>query len=418
MNSSIASPDLMLDTWATCKGPHLSALAAEATARVLEAYTPSHNGNRHRRPKADQVERVSNIVSCLIANLAALHRDSPQSHRLAVPMKHEAATRYDRRGFGSLPKVVRSMEMAGLVTTTPAHIKVRRTGLKATGWLLEALLSPTIGPGEIGRAEGEETIVLTARAGRNGRGEKLPPVYIDYRDTEETLKLQAEMGAINAYLAKQRLELDGEPQANIRLVRRFMLRHPSHPRTFRLHGRLYGGFWQSLPKERRGGIRINGEPIADLDYASMFPRLAYIKVGIEPPEGDLYAIPGLEAHRGGAKIGLSALLSARTPMRRLPADLKAALPEGWTAATFRNAVATKHPGLVSLFGHDIGAELMFTESCILVAVMRSLAEMGIVALPMHDGIMVAAHQAGRAGVMMVQEAEAITGSPLPIVRKH
>lgn len=418
MKFPIPSPDLMLDFWATCKGPHFAAVAAKATAMVLDAYCPANNSHRQRKPKADQRERVGNIVSCLIANLAELHRGSPQGRRLAVPMKHEVVSRYDRKGFGSLPQVVRSMERAGLVITTPPHIKVRRTGLRATGWLLDALLSPVNWTGEIGRAEGEETIVLTARAGRNGRGEKLPPVYIDYRDTEETSKLRAEMEAINAFLAKQRLELDGELQANIRVVRRFMLRHPSDPHAFRLHGRLYGGFWQSLPKERRRGIRINGEPIADLDYASMFPRLAYIRVGIDPPEGDLYAIPGLEEHRDGAKIGLSALLSARTAMRRLPVDLKAALPGGWTAVTFRNAVATKHPGLVSLFGHDIGAELMFTESCILVAVMRRLAEMGIVALPMHDGIMVASVEAGRAGTVMIEAAEAITDSPLPIVRKH
>lgn len=309
------------------------------------------------------------------------------------------------------------MEMAGLVITSSADIKVRRTGLTATGWLLEALLSPSSQPGGVGRAEGEETIVLTARAGRNGRGEKLPPVRIDYRDTEETVKLRAEMEAITSFLAKQRLELDGEPQANTRLVRRFMLRQPSDPHSFRLHGRLYGGFWQSLEKGRREGIRINGEPIADLDFASMFPRLAYLRTGIEPPEGDLYAIPGLEEHRAGAKIGLSALLSARSPMRRLPADLKAQLPEGWTAATFRNAVATKHPALVPLFGQDIGAELMFTESCILVAVMRRLAEMGIVALPMHDGIMVARSNAKAAGATMREGAREITGQMLPVAVK-
>jgi hypothetical protein len=53
-----------------------------------------------------------------------------------------------------------------------------------------------------------------------------------------------------------------------------------------------------LKKERRANIRINGEPIADLDFKNMFARLAYASVGQEPPEGDLYDVSGfLEGNR-------------------------------------------------------------------------------------------------------------------------
>jgi hypothetical protein len=43
---------------------------------------------------------------------------------------------------------------------------------------------------------------------------------------------------------------------------------------FDLSGRLFGGFWQGLQRQRRSGIRIDGEPVATLDYSSMFARLA------------------------------------------------------------------------------------------------------------------------------------------------
>ena len=104
----------------------------------------------------------------------------------------------------------------------------------------------------------------------------------------------------------------------------------------------------------------------------MFPRLAYARVGAEPPEGDLYAIPGLEEHRAAVKKGFSALLSGASEMRRLPREVAEGLPEGWTARRFREAVSAKHSALAPLFGRDIALDLMFTESRILMATLRRL----------------------------------------------
>ena len=56
-------------------------------------------------------------------------------------------------------------------------------------------------------------------------------------------------------------------------------RTPLGVERFDLGGRLFGGFWQSLEKQRRRSIRLDGELIADLDFAAMFLRLAYLEVG-------------------------------------------------------------------------------------------------------------------------------------------
>lgn len=357
------------------------------------------------------------IVSSIIANLMLLHANHVWGQYLAMPMKHTVVTRYDRRGFGILPKVVEGMERAGLIMQHPPVTHVRRTGIEATGWLRTALVAPEVRVADIGRAEGEEVIRVSARTGRDPYGNRLPPVLVDYEDTEETLRLRGEMDEINAFLATQRIEVHGKTQAAYRLTRRFLLRSPSDIRAFDLHGRLYGAFWISMPKAQRGGLTVNGEPIADLDYASMFPRLAYARVDTEPPTGDLYAIPGLQDHRAGVKAGLSALLSTETEMTRLPPKVKAALPAGWTASRFRNAVAEKHPALVPLFGQDIAPDLMFTESTILVAVLLRLARMGIAALPMHDGIMVPRSKVNEGMTVMAGGARGIVGITLPVADK-
>lgn len=382
--------------------------------QVLQAPIKGHQA-RVRQPKLEQVERVTNIVSSLVANLAVMHRAHLEHRRLAIPLRHTSLTRYDRKGFGHLPHVIEAMAIMGLLVKHPAHIKKRRTGIEATGRLLDALLSGTVA--EVGRAEGEETIWLTARMGRNAVGRKLPFELVDYADTEETHQLRAEMEEVNTFLATQRIELQGHRQAGFTLTRRFTLRNVIDPHTFNLHGRLYGGFWESMPKALRDDLRINGEPIADLDYASMFPRLAYARVGAEPPRGDLYAIPGLEEHRAGVKAGFAAILSSSNEMTRLPSGVKEALPVGWTGRRLAAAIGEKHPALVPLFGKDIAMDLMFTESCILVAVLLRLARMGIAALPMHDGVMAQSTQAGAVHCAMVAVAQEQVGLALPVVIK-
>lgn len=412
----LTTPDILFDPWATSSGPKLSSIAAEVMQAVLEAHS-KEAGSRVRQPKAEVLERTAMIVSSIIANLKLLHANHRWGQYLALPMKHTALTRYDRPGFGIMPKVVEAMESAGLIMKHPPVTHVRRTGIEATGWLRASLMAPEVHAANIGRAEGEEVIRLSARAGRDQYGNRLPSTLVDYRDTEETIRLRGEMDEINAFLATQRIEVNGERQAAHKLTRRFLLRSPSDPRAFNLHGRLYGAFWISMPKVQRDSLTINGEPIADLDYASMFPRLAYARVGTEPPAGDLYAIPGLEDHRTAVKAGLSALLSTETEMIRLPHEVKEALPAGWTASRFRDAIAKKHPALVPLVGRDIAMDLMFTESCILVAVLLRLARMGIAALPMHDGVMVQSSNEEAAMRVMVEVAANRAATIIPVVRK-
>lgn len=408
--------DLMFDPWLKAESDCLSAIVEQITEIVLQAPLKGTT-KRQRKPKADQVARVRAVVSAIVANLALYHTGDQKRERLAIPAGHpKAASRYERKGFNQLRHIVTVMVENGLAIAG-RPLKDRRTGLEADGWFLKALQRAPVKPNDLGRAEGEEVLWLSARTGRNEIGRKLPQEPISYADTEETLKLRRDVEEINDFLNSQDITLDGEPQGTIRLTRRFLLRTPSEPHEFKLHGRLYGGFWQNLKRDRRGGLRVNGEPIADLDFTSMFPRLAYAKVGVEPPDGDLYAIPGLGNHRAGVKAGFSALLSVSSDMKKLPSEVKEALPEGWTASRFKAAVGEKHPALVPLFGKDTGSDLMFTESRILLVVLRGLMQKGIAALPMHDGIMVAVSSEGIAKAAMSEAARKVTGRGLEVVRK-
>ena len=74
---------------------------------------------------------------------------------------------------------------------------------------------------------------------------------------------------------------------------------------FKSGGRLFRGFWQTLPKRARLlGISIEGEGVVELDYSQLNPMLAYARVRCSPPSGDAYTLPGLEQYPRWRKEGL------------------------------------------------------------------------------------------------------------------
>lgn len=402
----------MFDQWA---GLSVSAMAniSPILRLVLQALGPTD-----RRPRRDLIEGIEAIVSAIIANLMVLHLDRPPGSHLVIEMERRKRTRYDRPGLRKLPEVVGVLEKAGFIMRHPSVFRQRRTTIEATLSLKAFLVTHRAGLADIVRAEGEEVVVLTARPDmRRIGGRKQANLLVDYKDTEETVRLRAEMEEVNSFLASRQIVLEGSPQPSFHLRRLFTLRSEDDPAAFNLHGRLYGGFWMNLDADERHRIRFDGEPIADLDFASMFPRLAYHHVRREPPQGDLYAIPGLEHHRDGAKAALSALLSYSAKMKSLPPRVKKKLPPGWTASRVRQAFADYHPDLVPLFGRDFPMDLMFTESRILLATLRRLMARNIAALPMHDGIMVPRSRSDQAMTAMLEASREIVGISLPVAIK-
>ena len=403
--------DLMFSPWFDLEAP-LRETIGPITMNVTKALAPMG-----RKARSDLVAAIERIVPAIVANLLIVLHRTEDGPGVAVNMRNMKLTRYDRQGFGQLPRVIHALEETGWLTMEPGEYKKRRTVIRSAPALMSLLSSPDA-LADIVAVEGEEVIQLVARpVTKRIRGEKQPKVPIDYEDTSETHALRAEMEAINSFIAQHDVELLGAAQPPIRLYRRFTLRKPEDAHAFNLHGRLYGGFWMTLKASERHRLRIDGEPIADLDFAGMFPRLAYAHLGKEAPEGDLYAIPGLEQHREGAKAAFSALLSYETEMKSLPSRVKEKLPEGWTASRVKQAFAAHHPDLVPLFGRDIALDLMFTESRILMSAMRRLREAGIVSLPMHDGLMVPSTRAEVAERAMEAAALEIVGRSLPVALK-
>lgn len=397
--------DLHHDSWLIPSGRSLWQLSKRLFLEV-EAATP-----RPERVRRDATARRQEMVANIVANLALLMAYRPVGSRLIISTRRPKYSRYMRHQFPpkTFMEVVRVLEQLGYLDRVAGTYNGLRTTLGPTEQLKHHL--PRLGDTPaIGRLEGAESIYIKAPVPRSN-----VKVLMDYQDTEGTHRLRTEMTIINDAINTASITLDGQKQPPVHLIRQFHIPSSTSAPRFDGHGRIYWGFWQSLERDRRTSLRIDGHPVAELDFSGMFARLAYAEAGMAPPDGDLYEDLGMS--RLAAKTAVSALLCREGTMVRLPDDLKAELGEGWSGSRVTAAVAAKHPHIAPLFGQGIWPCLMFTESQIMVSVLLELLTLGIVALPIHDGLLVAEEHAEACTEVMEGVAQRVTGFRFPVARK-
>ncbi|MBB3461074.1 hypothetical protein [Rhizobium sp. BK377] len=400
---------LHYDPWLAARGDGFIALADHMFEEL-----PRPIITEGRKPRADAEDRRKLCLKTLVANLVKAALSPSQYVGVAVPLGNGKLTRYDRKDFNAdvLRLVIAEASQAGLVAAEKAVFKERRTVVAPTPYLLRLVAENGVSLADLHHLEGREIIELWAGSRRSGH--KTP---VDYADSREADALRVEMTQINKVLNTADIRLDDHQTGPIQLVRKFRIEKPQDSQKFDRHGRLYGGFWQDWPKDQRYRLTIGGEPVVDLDFASMFIQLAYCRQGVKPRNGDLYAIPGLEAHRKIVKSLMVSLFFRNVVARRLPSGSKEALPEGWSMERFKAEAAALHPAIALLFDTNVGFELMALESEILVGILTELAARGVAALPMHDGIMVAASQKELAIEIMQNVSVLKVGRALPVVEK-
>ena len=388
---------------------------------------------RQRRLREADRQNRDAIIRAVVANLAFAVATGIEPPAIGISLRagKQKKSRYDRAGFTGLPRVVSLLGVrsgADLLTLSKSNQRGFASSIVAGPSMLGHLQSFKFTAEHFHQLPGRETVWLS-RTERDFAGNVEGRELIDYADTPESERYRAEMGRINDALTAADLSLEQgnapTTPTRLRALRRVFNLPPDAPegaQRFDHGGRLFGGWWQGLPSIRRHAIRIKGEPVADLDFASMFLRLAYVEAGLTPPAGDLYAsVPGLSEPRWrpGVKKVVSAMLFRSSPLTRAPRGTRSMLPSGFPASQLRSSILAAHPALAEIFETGIGLRLMFQESQVLVAALLALADKGIPALPMHDGLMVAGSKDDLAARIMGDAAEAITGHRLPIsLTKH
>jgi hypothetical protein len=350
---------------------------------------------RQRRP-ADQLTFEA-TVTAVVCDL--MHRTlSAPDGWVSVSLSHQHLGKAGRYRAPAMSKALPDI-LERLALPDMAYVKMekghpgyfgpaRRTVLKAEYRLLSRLEELGVTLADLGQSAPREVIVLKREKASfwdDGGA-------VDYEDSPVTQHFRAEMEAINSWIAAGDIQFDPsvlddgphDVDDTNRLLRRYFTLG-----KFDSGGRLFGGFWQSLPKwQRRKGILIDGEDVATLDYGQMAPRILYGMVGKTPPTADAYNLPGLEAYRPGVKKVMNAVLFADKPLSRFPKTTGALFPREASMGQVIQKLEDLHSPIKHLFFTGIGHRAQFIESEVLVDVLLALKEQGIVALPIHDAVVV------------------------------
>jgi hypothetical protein len=207
---------------------------------------------------------------------------------LALPLAHKAMWgrgRYANPVYGQhFLDVIRLMTELKLIARLTTGYRFSGgskapTLVRPTDALAEHLPLKDMDWSCIRRVAARELIIL--KAGKDDDGRSAP---IDYRETRSTTLMRGQVARINKWLAAANIELvndtgsfpigdDGMP---IAVFRRSVYRIFNNG-SWQEGGRLWGGFWMSMKRAERSRMRINGEPITDVDYQQLYPRLAYAR---------------------------------------------------------------------------------------------------------------------------------------------
>lgn len=407
--------DRAFNPWRFAKSDAAKAIIAEAV-HMVEAYE-NHRAPRKRKRKANDQRTFEATIEAVLCDLI--------SHELIGFPKGIHITRSKQiLGVASrrkapalntkLPELLDKLAKPELdyIRLTKGHQTpfgpAKRTTIKPAARLLDRIGYSSIRANEIGLHQHDDVIFLRALKSDPA----VHPQIIPYDETPETEKFRSQMQTINAWLLDAEIGFDpsllpGKPvivDPQQRMLRRVFSRM-----SFNSGGRLWGGFWMQLTKrQREEALFIGQNEIVELDYGQMAPRLFYAMKGLQPPDKDLYAIPGYEQHREGIKKVMNSMFFSVKPLTKMPRGVRKKFAEQ-PVADVVGAIRDYHPDITDLFHVGLGHEAQFTESQIMIDILLRLRDMDIVALPIHDAILIAEQNEDEAREVMLNAFKAKTG---------
>ena len=235
----------------------------------------------HDRKRALTSKNLTTFYKVMIAVLSNLivHylRDSP-GNGVPVPLSKKAlgtkGDRYNPFSFPrSFPQMLRALRNLGFAEVTKGAFsgvpgQSKRTTVRAGPKLVALIEEHKVTLEDFSGHYDQEVIILS----RPKRGYGDEGAHIDYEDNATTHRFRKELRAINEGLDQAEITFDAAAFDKPVNVQVRQLRRQFTLGRFDRGGRLFGGFWISLPKAvRLHGIRIEGEEVAGLDSIPGLP---------------------------------------------------------------------------------------------------------------------------------------------------
>lgn len=407
---------IWLDERVVIKSPR----ALDFVKAVVEVIAPFEH--RQRKHRAIDLDNHHRRVGCILANALRAHyfREPPIVAYNKTPNAY--SKRVDWFSATTLGKCIKALVAAGLIAERPGKwsgFSPSFDGTASTFWVQPSLIDLAdqfdLSFGSISMAVQSDDTVVRLRGPKDEYGkadelgfERDPSIeswiedlcrwneaaHISELSLEVSVPIQSKIvRQFNANLASWR-----EPKLkqlelfDSTLVRIF------NEGSFDRGGRMYGGWWQSIPASFRSAIMIDGEETIELDYSGMSVRMLYHLYGIEYGD-DPYALPELENYaleqglpanhfRPAIKQYFAAMLNGDAETHFEKVRLSRSFEPKFRRHEIQSMIERKHHPIASEFQRGIGLWLQRLDSDIALDVMTGLLASGVLALPVHDSFIV------------------------------
>lgn len=234
-------------------------------------------------------------------------------------------------------------------------------------------------------------------------------------DTEEARAIVAQVEAFNDFVRRFRIECTdlGGPRTH----------HPVFQRiyhgNFRHQGRLYDpGGYQGISGADRAAMTIDGEATLELDVHASGLTVAHGLVGMPLPldREDLYELPGIS--REAAKRWIVASLGKGAPIKQWPRGTAPDIRDQYLCSEVRDVVLGAYPFLRHLARATgapeddpkrAGFVLANLEANAVLGAVYDLMAQGILALPIHDSLVVPKKHQEAARAALARHYKEVTG---------
>ncbi|MDM8539245.1 hypothetical protein QUF70_21025, partial [Desulfobacterales bacterium HSG17] len=188
--------------------------------------------------------------------------------------------------------------------------------------------------------------------------------------------------------------------------------HRVFKNKFDLCGRFYGAWHMNMPSNLRKYIRINGNETTQLDYSGLHIRMLYHEIG-EDYKDDPYMI-GTKEERGMYK--LVSLISINCDAKGACGAIRQSFEKEGIVYNRNKKKPIKRLVDAFIAYHKLISEKIFTaqgdrlqnlDSMIMDGILTTLTKKGIVALPVHDEIIVETQHKELAKQVMTDEYKKI-----------
>ncbi|XOJ89666.1 hypothetical protein ABXT57_01990 [Methylophilaceae bacterium Uisw_097] len=188
-------------------------------------------------------------------------------------------------------------------------------------------------------------------------------------------------------------------------------------------GRFYGGWWQRIPSDYRGGIRFSTMPTSELDFSGLHINLIYLLCKKDFPKSDPYDIHGIGIeglNRRIVKIILLHIINAKSResavksiTKRINFDTtlyKYVIQNNLDYLSFIDEILITHKPIKKYFFSGQGIKLQNFDAMMAEAVINHFTNLGIPILCIHDSFLITADKTKDLNQVMTEKYEQVLKS--------